>query len=111
MSAVIHVDRQAGGYTDRARAYKLLVDGEERGTVKHGEGLDAEVAAGAHTLQMKVDWATSPEQKVTVSEGGRAEFQCAPNASPLTAIFYALFRRSNYIRLEPASPGGSGSVE
>ena len=37
MPAVIHVDRQAAGYTDRARAYKVLVDGE-RGSLKAGEG-------------------------------------------------------------------------
>ena len=38
MPAVIHVDRQAAGYTDRARAYKVLVDGDERGSLKAGEG-------------------------------------------------------------------------
>ena len=103
MSAVIHVDRQAGGYTDRARAYKVLVDGEERGTVKHGVGVEIEVAPGNHEVQMKVDWATSPPLEVTLAEGERAEFECAPNANPLTAMFYAVFSRSNYIRLERTS--------
>ncbi len=103
MSAVIHVDRQAGGYTDRARAYKVLVDGEERGKVKHGEGVEIEVAPGDHQVQMKVDWATSQPLSVTLAEGERAEFVCAPNANPLTAIFYATFKRSNYIRLEPSA--------
>ena len=112
MSATIHVERQAGGYTDRARAYKVLVDGAERGAVKHGAGLDVQVEPGPHTLQMKVDWATSPELEVTLADGERAEFHCAPNANPLTAIFYATFRRSNYIRLEPTSPApAAASVE
>jgi hypothetical protein len=43
MPAVIHVDRQAAGYTDRARAYKVLVDGDERGSLKAGEGVEIEV--------------------------------------------------------------------
>jgi hypothetical protein len=100
MPAAIHVDRQAGGYTDRARAYKVLVDGEERGTIKQGEGVEIEVDPGTHEVQTKIDWASSPTVEADLAEGGRAEFVCAPNASPLTAIFYALFRRSNYIRLE-----------
>lgn len=47
MPAAIHVDRQAGGYTDRARAYKVLVDGEERGTVKQCEGVEIESGPAA----------------------------------------------------------------
>ena len=103
MAARIHVDREPGGYTDRARAYKVLIDGEERGTVKHGEGVEVEVPAGSHEVQMKVDWATSPALEVTLGEGERAEFRCAPNATPMTAIFYAFFKRGNYIRLERAT--------
>jgi hypothetical protein len=104
MPAAIHVDREAGGYTDRARAYKVLVDGEERGTVKHAEGVEIEVEPGAHQLQMKLDWAGSPTLDVEIADGERAEFVCAPNATPLSAIFYALFRRSTYIRLERSAP-------
>jgi hypothetical protein len=54
MPAAIHVDREAGGYTDRARAYKVLVDGEERGTVKHGEGVEIEVEPGARSTDIRL---------------------------------------------------------
>jgi hypothetical protein len=111
MPAAIHVDRKAGGYTDRARAYKLLVDGEERGTIKQGEGVEVEVQPGAHRVQMKIDWARSPELTVDLGEGDRAEFFCAPNASALTALFYSLFKRSDYIRLERSAPSVPPSVE
>jgi hypothetical protein len=107
MAATISVTRQAGGYTDRARAYKVLVDGEEKATVKHGQTADVEVAPGQHELQMKVDWATSPPLRVELADGARAQFACAPNANPLTAWFYAFFKRSAYIRLEPAAAGSS----
>jgi len=109
--AAIHVDRQAGGYTDRARAYKVLVDGEKRGAVKQGEGVEIEVDPGPHRVQMKVDWAGSPTLEVNLAEGERAEFVCAPNASPLTAVFYAFFRRSDYIRLERSDSAETLSVE
>jgi hypothetical protein len=111
MPAVIHVDRQAGGYTDRARAYKVLVDGEERGTVKHGEGVEIQVEPGSHTVQMKIDWAGSRTHEINLGEGDRAEFVCAPNASPLTAVFYAFFKRSDYIRFERSDPAAPLSVE
>lgn len=111
MSAAIHVDRQAGGYTDRARAYKVLVDGEERGAVKQGAGVEIEVDPGPRQVQMKVDWARSPALELDLAEGERAEFACAPNASPLTAVFYAFFRRSDYIRLERSDPAETFSVE
>lgn len=111
MPAVIHVDRQAAGYTDRARAYKVLVDGDERGSLKAGEGVEIEVEPGSHELQMRIDWASSPMIEVELAEGARAEFACAANASPLTAIFYAVFRRSNYIRLERSDPAAPRSVE
>jgi hypothetical protein len=104
MPAAIHVDRQAGGYTDRARAYKVLVDGEERGTVKQGEGVEIEVEPGSHEVQMRIDWAGSRTLEVDLTEGERAEFVCAPNANPLTAIFYAFFKRSDYIRFERRGP-------
>lgn len=114
MPAVIHVDRQPGGYTDRGRAYKLLIDDEERGELKHGEGVEVEVAPGPHRVQMKLDWARSPVLEVELAEGRRAEFVCAPNASPLTAIFYSVFMRSKYIRLEQSdapAAAGPASVE
>jgi hypothetical protein len=107
MSATISVERQAGGYTDRARAYKVLVDGDEKATVKHGQTAEVEVAPGEHELQMKVDWATSPPLRVELADGDHARFACAPNANPLTAWFYAFFKRSVYIRLEPVAPGSS----
>jgi hypothetical protein len=69
MPAAIHVDRQAGGYTDRARAYKVLVDSEERGTVKQGEGVEIEVEPGSHEVQVRIDWAGSRTLEVDLTEG------------------------------------------
>ena len=66
---------------------------------------------GSHELQMRIDWDSSPMIELELAEGARAEFACAANASPLTAIFYAVFRRSNYIRLERSDPAAPRSVE
>jgi hypothetical protein len=49
--------------------------------------------------------------ELELAEGGRAEFVCAASASPLTGIYYAVFRRSNYIRLERSDPAAPRSVE
>jgi len=48
VAAVIHVDRDPGGYADRPRAYTVRIDGEQRGgAVKHGSYIRLERSAPA----------------------------------------------------------------
>ena len=100
MAARIEVERRAGGYTDRARAYKVMVDGAEAARVKAGESAGVDVAPGAHKVQMAIDWARSPAFDVELGEGETARFACHPNANPFNAIFYVLFARKRYVALE-----------
>jgi hypothetical protein len=104
-SATIHLERQPGGWVDRARAYTLLVDGREMGQVKAGEALDAEVPAGAHEVQLKIDWARSLPQTLDLGSGETANFSCAPNANPLTALWWVSVGRKRYIRLDREDAG------
>ena len=100
MAARIEVERRAGGYTDRARAYKVLVDGNEVARVKAGETQAVDVPPGPHQVQMAIDWARSPAFDVQLAEGETARFFCHPNANAFTALFYSLFARKRYIALE-----------
>ncbi len=102
-SATIRVEREAGGYTDRLRAYTVLVDGAEVGKVKRGESVETPVAAGAHLVQMKVDWTRSIPVKVEVADGEQARLSCAPNANPLTILWNITFGRHRYIDLVVAA--------
>ena len=98
----IEVSRRAGGWSDRARKYKVLVDGEEVATVGAGESVGAEVDAGEHELQLKLDWCRSRPQTVTLSASETARFECHPNSNPLTVLYYISLGADNYIGLSPA---------
>jgi hypothetical protein len=100
---LIHIARRANAYQDRARAYKVMLDGEEVGRVKRGESVSFDAAPGAHQLQMKIDWATSEPVDIQVAPGQDLHFECWPNSTPLTALYWTTFGKNKYIGLAPAS--------
>ena len=99
-SSRITVERRAGGYTDRARAYSVLIDGREVAKIKHGESHTEPVTPGEHEVQMKIDWAVSPAMRVSLEPGGHLHLFSYPNANPFTALWYITFGRSKYLALE-----------
>ena len=100
---MIHVHRRANAYQDRARAYKVVLDGEEVGRVKRGESVSFDAAPGAHQLQLKIDWATSEPLSVDVVAGQDLHFECWPNAKPLTALYWITLGRRRYIGLRSSA--------
>lgn len=104
-SGLIRVDRAATGWRDRGRAYKVLVDGQQDGRVKNGGSFEWPVEAGEHRVQLKLDWASSPEVPVTVAAdetsvlGGSAK----PMENALVMLIEATFRSKEYISLQAAS--------
>ena len=104
MSAQSTIELQRGSaYTDRVRAYKVLVDGQEVGTIKNGKTETFNVAPGRHDVMLKIDWATSPTLTVDAPPGGTVRLTCRPKANPFTVLWYTLFARKKYLRLEPAT--------
>jgi|1186.fasta_scaffold438474_2 hypothetical protein len=102
MAASIQLDRKPGGWVDRARAYKVLIDGQPVGEIRHGESQVFTVAPGRHEVHMKIDWARSPSVELELPEGGVARLHCRPNANPLTVLWYITFGRGRYVWLERA---------
>jgi hypothetical protein len=100
MAARLDVERKAGGYTDRARAYKVLLDGTEVGRIKAGESYGADVPPGHHEVQIAIDWGRSPVVELDLAEGESARLHCQPNANPLTVLWYTTFARKRYVALE-----------
>jgi hypothetical protein len=99
MAAQIHVDRVANLWIDRARAYKVVVDGQPIGDIRRGESKTFDVPAGAHEVNMKIDWALSPVVALDLPEGGSARLECGPRANILTLLWYITFARKRYVRL------------
>lgn len=95
--------QRASTYTDRVRAYRVLVDGEEVGRIKNATTETFPIAPGPHEVQLKIDWAYSPPLAIDASPGGTVRLQCRPRANPLTGLYYTILARKKYLRLEPVT--------
>ena len=101
----ITVTRPATAWRDRARKYKVLLDGTVAAEISHGETTALEITPGPHEVRGKIDWCTTPPVVVT----GDEELTLQTGAgNAFTAILVALFTPSNYLRLERAGTATSG---
>jgi hypothetical protein len=98
-SSWIDVERREG-LRDRARAYKVMIDGQEAGTIRHGSQESFQVTPGTHEVFLKIDWCRSPKLTVDVAGGERAGVTCVPSGSIWTAMFAIVFKPTSYIRAE-----------
>lgn len=56
-------------WRNRARGFKVWIDGKEAGTIADGGSEEYAVEPGKHKLQCKIDWCSSPELELTLKEG------------------------------------------
>jgi hypothetical protein len=88
-------------YRDRARRYRILLDGSEVAQLRHGESARLDVEAGRHAVQARIDWATTPELAIEVVEGATVALRCEPGGSVLSAFV----RPKAYLRLTQVDEG------
>jgi hypothetical protein len=88
--------------TDRARAYKVRVDGRQVGSIRNGKTESFPIEPGSHEVMLQVDWGWSPPVTIQVVSGTTTRLTCGPRANLLTGLYYATFGRKKYLRLEPA---------
>lgn len=98
-NATIQLTREQAGWVDRARKYKVLIDGNEVGTIRDGQTCKFDVVAGEHRLGLRIDWARSPEIMVAVGDGQVASFWCRPRTASTLSLN---FRPSRRIELYPS---------
>jgi hypothetical protein len=53
----------------RFRRYKVLIDGEVRGEIRHDEELAVDVSPGQHVAQVRIAWTGSPPLAFEVAAG------------------------------------------
>jgi hypothetical protein len=94
----IVVSRDKAPWRDRGRKYKLLVDGTVVGRLTQGDTVTHQVEPGPHSVQVKIDWARSPEIQCSVASGQSAQLVCGPGGSSMRVD--ALFHPGKYVRLE-----------
>ena len=90
------------GWDDGARAYLVYIDGKKEGAIREGETKQFEVSEGTHTLQMKIDWCSSPLRTFTAEAGKTVYARCAPAKKPFLIgplLYITLFFR-RYVDLE-----------
>jgi hypothetical protein len=100
-SAWIDVERKEG-WRDRARPYKVIIDGQRVGGVGHGQQESFEVVPGTHEVFLKLDWCRSPKLTVDVAGGQRAKVTCEAGGNFWMTFFDVLFRPTKYIRADIA---------
>lgn len=101
MSQII-VSRTNALWQDRARSYRILVDGREVACVENDSSVKISVLPGTHSVRLQVDWCQSQEVSVEVKASESIELGCGPNSTPLLALLYVTFMRKNYLWLRPA---------
>ena len=100
---VLVIRRLHAPWIDRARNYKVLVDGQQRALIGDDATVQIGVTPGQHVVRLKVDWCGSPEVAVTVPHGAIVRLECRPNAGALSALLYVTIWRNRYISLTPVT--------
>jgi hypothetical protein len=99
--ATLVVFRPKTKYRDRARRYKIMLDGTEIARVRHGDSVRVDVAAGSHGVAAKIDWATSPTSTFDIAESETVALRCTTGSGP---ALVALLRSKKYLSLERVDP-------
>lgn len=98
MNARVRVLREPARWTDRARAYKVVIDGATVGSLRHGQEDVFEVAPGAHSVRLRLDWAGSESMTVDLAPGEEARLQCGSRGGK--AALYSVRAWNRYIKVE-----------
>jgi hypothetical protein len=98
--ATIKVKR-GSGYADMIRAYSIVLDGRQVGTLRRGQEIVLHAAAGAHTLQMKIDWCSSNPVSFSIAEEQSKSFECGNSTRAILALLYVILWPSDYLWLRP----------
>ena len=86
IAGTISVRRRDGGWHDRLRTYRILVDGQEVGRVGAGETVEAAVGAGRHEVEARADRCGGGPFPVDVAPGERRELVCWSRGGALAAL-------------------------
>jgi len=93
----IHREKQ---FADAARAYRIFVDGEQKGEIRRDSTEDFFVSEDTHRIHLKIDWCGSAEIEFTARAEETIEFDCGNNTKGFFAMYYVLFAPNEYLWLK-----------
>ncbi len=68
MATKIIINRKSE-FINRARGFKIFIDGKEERKISNGGTEEFQVEPGSHILQLKIDWCCSPELNFNINGG------------------------------------------
>jgi hypothetical protein len=89
--------KRTSGYADKLRAYKVLLDGSEIGSIGDGEIKDFQVLPGKHILQLAIDWCNSNPIQFEITDKA-ITFECGSKKA-FKAAFSTFFKTQEYMWL------------
>jgi hypothetical protein len=101
--------RRSAGFRDILRAYRIFVDGRKVGKINRNSEIRIPVSAGKHTVQLKIDWCSSPELVVSVPAELPTVLECGPNFETSYVYPFTTGDPSSYIWLDVADRGHAGT--
>lgn len=78
--------RRVKSLSDSLRAYRVFIDGIERGLIENGHVFRINVESGMHLIHLKCDWKKTPQIEFTIHGGETVEFECGVNVGILKKI-------------------------
>ncbi|HKQ36770.1 MAG TPA: hypothetical protein VJ063_01760 [Verrucomicrobiae bacterium] len=92
-------------FVDSLRAFKIVVDQIVVAAVRVGQSVTVPIAAGQHTLQLRIDWCDSEELQIDAHAGEHLRFDCGNSLFGwrlIVSLFYVIFRSREYLWLRRA---------
>ena len=83
--ATLTVERPSGAWIDRARAFHIIVDGEEKGVLRCGRELSLALPHGTHTVRARLDWTGSDDLPVHLGPGATVRLRVEPRGTRFAA--------------------------
>jgi len=98
--SVVVIRRVQHAWADRARDYRVLVDGQQRALLGNDATVQLPVTPGEHKVRMQIDWCRSRDLTVNIRHGEIVRLECQANSNPLAMLLYITIWRANYIALK-----------
>ncbi len=92
-----------GGFTDRFRPYRILVNGALVGVVPRNCITDFHVPSGKLIVEACIDWGGSPPLVIETRPGGRVDLEVRNRWGPVLAVGAMIVGARYYLCLNPVS--------